>query len=542
MSAYRTTTYEIPEQTKVVAKQVYSKGNRYLALRDELGPIFRDESFSHLFAVRGRPAEAPGNLALVLVVQYMENLSDRLVADAVRSRIDLKYLLGLELSDSGFHYSILSEFRRRLIEHSAEALLFETILELCRKHQWLKARGQQRTDSTHVLAAVRSLNRYELIGETLRHALNIVAVAHPRLLQEHAPSEWHKRYDRRIEQAKLPKGQDACQTWATQVGYDGLALLAWVEQAGLQTLPAVQRLKQVWSQQFLQVGQVIRLRQAGELPPAAEMIQSPYDDECRYSQKRTTEWAGYKVHLTESCDPDLPRLITQVTTTAATRPDFDVTSEIQADLAERQLTPAQHVVDNGYTDAALLVSSQRQYAIDLVGPVAADGSWQAKAGEGFDLAAFQIDWDNQVATCPRGQHSGTWSVGTDDFGHPAIHVRFRTRDCLACPARAACTRSAVGPRGLRLRPQAEHLALQAARQRQRSPSFQATYAIRAGVEGTVSQAVRSMDLRRSRYIGLAKTHLQHLATAAALNLARLADFLLGHLPAVTRRSAFAALA
>lgn len=542
MSASARTTYAIPEQTQRVAKQVYAKGNRYLALRDELGPIFQDESFAALFAVRGQPAAAPGNLALVVVVQYLEDLSDRAAADAVRSRIDLKYLLGLELSDGGFHYSILSEFRRRLLEHSAEALLLEAILELCRQRQWLKAGGRQRTDSTHVLSAVRSLNRYELVGETLRQALNIVAIAHPHLLQEHAPVAWHKRYDQRIEQAKLPKGHAAQVAWATQVGYDGLALLSWVAAVELQALPAVQRLKLVWQQQFWQEGETLRLRQAGELPPAAEMIQTPYDDECRYSQKRTTEWDGYKVHLTETCDPDLPRLITQVTTTAATQPDVAVTAEIQAALADRKLTPAQHVVDNGYTDAQLLVSSQQLYAIDLLGPVSIDGSWQAKAAAGFDLAAFQIDWEHQVATCPAGQQSGTWSVGTDDFGHASVHVRFRTRDCLACPARTACTRSAAGPRGLRLRPQAEHLALQAARARQHTPAFQAAYATRAGIEGTLSQAVRMMGLRRARYIGQAKTHLQHLTTAAALNLARLADFLLGHQPAVTRLSAFAALA
>jgi len=541
MAAPVRTTYEIPEQTELVAKQVYRKVNRYLALRDELGPIFQDESFAYLFAVRGKPAESPGNLALVVVVQYMEDLSDRAAADAVRSRIDLKYLLGLELGDQGFDYSVLSEFRSRLVENSAEALLLETILDLCRKKAWLKARGKQRTDSTHVLAAVRSLNRYELLGETLRHALNIVAIAHPQLLQEHASVEWHKRYDRRIEQAQLPKSKAARQAWATPVGADGVTLLQWVTAAGLQKLPAVQLLQQVWQQQFHQDGEHIRLRQAGELPPAAEMIQSPYDSESRYSQKRSTEWDGYKVHLTETCDPDLPRLITQVTTTPATRPDCDVTAEIQEDLVKRELTPAQHLVDNGYTDAELFALSQR-HDIDLVGPASADGSWQAKAGAGFDLASFQIDWDNQVATCPAGQQSGTWSVGTDDFGHESIHVRFRARNCLACSSRASCTRSATGPRGLRLRPQAEHIALQDARQRERTSSFQETYAIRAGIEGTVSQAVRSMGLRKARYIGQTKTHLQHLATAAALNLARLADCLLGRPTAATRHSAFAALA
>ena len=179
-----------------------------------------------------------------------------------------------------------------------------------------------------------------------------------------------------------------------------------------------------------------------------------------------------------------------------------------------------------------------------------DRSWQARAENGFDIACFFIDWAAHTVTCPNGKTSRVWSEVVDAAGTPSIHVRFARTDCVACPLRNQCTHSAAGPRGLRIRPQAEHELLQQRRQEQQTPAFQQRYQARAGVEGTVSQGVRGHDLRQSRYIGLVKTHLQHLFTAAAINLARLADWFAAErneVPiharqATTRTTRFAALA
>jgi transposase len=161
----------VPTQTIRVALAAFPKGNPYLTLRDELGPIFSDLDFVGLFSKTGKPAVPPWQLALVTLMQFRENLSDRQAADAVRSRIDWKYLLGLELTDSGFDFSVLSEFRHRLIAGQAEHLLLEQLLTHCRNLGLVKARGKQRTDSTRVLASIRALNRLELVAETLRAAL-----------------------------------------------------------------------------------------------------------------------------------------------------------------------------------------------------------------------------------------------------------------------------------------------------------------------------------------------------------------------------------
>jgi len=155
----------IPEETKTVAKQAFPKGNIYLALRDKLGPIFEDELFGDLYPSLGQPAESPARLARVTLMQFMENLPDRQAAEAVRSRINWKYMLGLKLNDPGFDYSVLSEFRNRLIVGGKSQLLLERLLEGCDELGLLKGKTKQRTDSTHVLAAVRALSLLELVGE-----------------------------------------------------------------------------------------------------------------------------------------------------------------------------------------------------------------------------------------------------------------------------------------------------------------------------------------------------------------------------------------
>jgi len=277
------------------------------------------------------------------------------------------------------------------------------------------------------------------------------------------------------------------------------------------------------------------------LPECADLICTPYDPEARYSRKREFTWTGYKVHLTETCEADAPHLITHVETTEATLPDGSVVDTIHADLAQCQLLPDEHLVDTAYVTSANLVSSHEQQ-VDLLGPVNLDTSWQAQAGQGFDSSQFQIDWEGHQVQCPNAQTSVLWLDHHDRHGNPVIQVRFSRQACLHCPLRAQCTTSVHGPRLLTLRPQAHYEALQQARQRQTTEAFKATYRVRAGIEGTLSQAVQVSDIRYTRYRGLLKTHFQHLATAAALNLIRSIAWLLETPFAKTRTSRFAALA
>jgi transposase len=311
--------------------------------------------------------------------------------------------------------------------------LFDNLLERFKTKGFVKVGGKQRSDSTHVLAVVRDLNRLELVGETLRAALNRLAQVVPGWIQTVVPVSWYDRYALPFEVGRLPESVKEKQELAMQIGRDGFALLQAIYHADsptwLRQIPAVCVLQQVWIQQYYDPEQGGVWRDNADLPPCHIRIESPYDTEARYASKGRTQWVGYKVHVTESCDAHLPHLMTDVQTTLATVNDQEVTDIIQQTLAEREVLPNQHVYE----------------------------------------------------------------------------------------------------------------AMQTARQRQTTQAFKDQYAKRAGIEGTMSQSTGAFGLRRSRYRGLAKTHLQHVVTAAAINVVRFFNWIMDKPCAKTRTSHFAKL-
>ena len=547
----------IPEQTVRIAHAAFPKGHPYLTLRDHLGTIFQDEDFATLFPAWGYPGLPPWRLALVTLMQFRENLADRQAAEAVRARIDWKYLLGLDLTDPGFDFSVLSEFRDRLLAGSAEALLLEKLLERCRTLGLLKARGQQRTDSTHVLAAIRVMNRLEPVAETLRAALNALAAVAPAWLQGMAPLAWYERYGKRIEDTRLPQGQASRDAYAQMVGEDGFALLDALEAPetpeSLRALPVITTLRQTWQRHYERAtgeGPAhshpamagVRFKRNQELPPAAAAIESPYDPEARYRHKCDTEWTGYMVHVSETCEPTAPHLLTHVHTTTAAVYEAQCTTPIHQALSAKDLAPREHFVDGAYISADELVASQEAHGITLRGPTRPIQGWQAHTDGAYDLSQFTIDWEQRQARCPQGKVSTVWREYVDREGQLYTIVRFGLQDCRPCQARPLCSRTQETGRSLHLPSQERFEALQVARAWYASEDGQQQYQCRAGVEGTLSQGVRAFGLRRSRYRGLEKTHLQHVATAAAINIDRIVAWLEERPRATTRTSRFAALA
>ena len=266
----------VPEATARVARAAFRRGNPLLKLRDELGAIFADAGFADLFPRRGQPGLPPWRLALVTLLQFRENLPDRQAAEAVRAWIDWKYLLGLELDDPGFDASVLCEFRARLVAGGAEERLLDRLLARCRELGLVKARGRQRSDTTHVLAAIRTLNRLELVGETLRAALNGLAAVAPDRLREVAPKGWYERHALRVEDGRLPRTAAGREAYARTVGEDGFALLDRLDEPAtpeeLRSLPMVEVLRRVWARHFVREGGSapgggVRLRTKDEPPP-----------------------------------------------------------------------------------------------------------------------------------------------------------------------------------------------------------------------------------------------------------------------------------
>jgi transposase len=545
MSLRPGTISPVPEMTVTVARAAFPHGNTYIAMRDTLGTLFSDQDFVDLFSTRGQPAYPPWRLALTTIMQFAEGLSDRQTADAVRARIDWKYALGLELSDAGFDFSLLSEFRTRLLDSDAEQLLLTTLLTRCKERGLLKTRGQQRTDATYVLAAIRALNRLECIGETMRAALNCVATAEPRWLEQHLDPQWAERYQQRVQDYRLPKSKAERVRYAEVIGADGFALLRAVyaptAPVELRTLGAVDLLRRIWIQQFDAPCESVRWRDNAELPPAAILIQSPYDTDVHFGIKRATTWTGYKVHLTETCDADAPPLITNVETTTATVTDNDVVDDIHKRLAARELLPTHHIVDAGYMDAQQIVVARATHGVDMVGPMHQDTNWQARQNRGYAAADFDVDWAKQTVRCPQGQQSSYWRAYHDHTGHDVVDVRWSWKTCKVCPALGDCSQKQQGSRTLKLRAEAEYRALQFARQRQTTEAFREQYSLRAGCEGTLSQCIRSSGLRQARYRGLAKTNLQQLCIATARNVVRVIEWLTPSTERQPHMSRFSAL-
>ena len=421
-----------------------------------------------------------------------------------------------------------------------------------------------------MVAAVAALNRLELAGEAVRAAVEALAAAHPAWLEQRiCVADWTRRYGTPMTSWRPPASQTRRDELAIAYARDGYALLEAVYDSSapgwLRELPAVDVLRRVLLQNYTRTitsggREVIRRREkepeGDGLPPGHARIASPYDLDARWGVKREESWLGYKLHVTETCDdppactcrPDavaagaragrggharehdqgcaqlvFPNLITHVATTDATVTDTQMTAAICDDLTGKSLAPGRHYLDSGYLSAALMVSALTTWGIALIGPLLADTSAQARAGAGYARADFAADYDAQAVTCPQGKTSASWTPCTQR-GKDAIVATFSAADCGPCPARALCTTGRR--RQLTVPPRDLAEAQAAARAAEKTIPFQADYARRAGVEGTMHQAA-SHGARRARYRGLPKTRLDHVYMACALNLLRLEAYWTG---------------
>jgi transposase len=562
-----------PEPDPLIAAAIAAKyrGKRprplAVLIRDRLGEWLVDEEFAAAFGVRGRPGWSPSRLALVTVLQRAENLTDRQAAEAVRTRIDWQYLLGLPVDDPGFDHTVLAGFRDRVAGAGLEQVVLDALLVRLVSGGLVKAGGKQRTDSTYVTAAVAALTRLQLAGESVRAALEALAAAHPAWLgQRICVADFARRYGTPMTSWRPPLSRSGQDELAVAYARDGYALLAAVYDDAappwLRELPAVQVLRRVLVQNYTRAStddgqEVIRRRekapQGDGLPPGHTRIASPYDTDARWAAKRGTFWLGYKLHITETCDDPppcscrpgtaapqapggrahgrgcarlvFPNLITCVATTAATVTDNQMTGTIHDDLAGKDLAPGRHYTDSGYLSAALLVCELARHGIALIGPLRPDTTAQGRARAGYTRAGFTIDYDTQTVTCPQGKTSSSWTPCVKK-GQPMAVVKFPASDCGPCPARAQCTTSARKRRQITVPPPGQADAQATARAAEKTIPFQADYARRAGVEGTMHQAI-SHGARRTRYRGLPKTRLDHIYMACALNLLRLEAFWTG---------------
>ena len=459
------------------------------------------------------------------VLQFLLDLCDRGAAEAVRCRIDFKCALGLDLDDPGFHHSVLSDFRERLLEDGRADRLLDLALARLKEAGLVRERTTQRTGSTHVLAAVRDLTRLELVTEAMRAALEEVAGD---ALEGLVDDEWGRRYGRPV---RLGKNPTRPKTRMNDTGADARLLLEHLAASfpGLLRGPQVEALRQVLVQNYYwDAAGRLRWRDdegGSGLPPSAARIVSPYDPAARYARRgQVTRWTGYLAHVTETCSADGPNVITDVATMPATSAGTAAVAGIHARLEHRGLLPAEHLADGGYTSLVHMERAGREHQVTLTGPLPGNPTRQHRTREGYARDDFRIDYDRQEVTCPQGQVSKGWHgpYPTSSPGAaPLIVARFTKGQCRPCPARAACTTSGDGKRTVGFPPR-ELSELQVRNHAgQQDPAWRKRYAVRSGIEGTVCEFAHGHGMRHSRYRGQPKAHLQHVLTAIAVNIERL---------------------
>ncbi|WP_217574382.1 transposase [Streptomyces sp. GbtcB7] len=350
-----------------------------MRIRDSLGPLFWDEEFKAAFGVRGRPVISPGRLALVSILQFAENLTDRQAVHAVRARIDVKYLLGLELTDPGFDHTVLTGFRDRLLTHGLEERYWTCYWSGWPEWAWSPpVGGSARTPRTSWPLSAAS-TAWEFIGETLRATLEALSAAAPEWMRSSMDPVWQERYGARVDAYRPPSDEQERRTLAQQIATDGYRLLeaafAPTAPAWLQEVSAVSLLRQVWVQHFTRAitdgEQEVTWRGKDDLPPSRAMIASPYDPDARYAKKRGSAWVGYKIHLSESGDDpqesQRPHLITHIVTSEATVNDAMVVDDLHDCLAGKGLLPSEHLLDAGYTSAELLLTAPVERGVRITG-------------------------------------------------------------------------------------------------------------------------------------------------------------------------------
>ncbi len=503
--------WPMPEETGRIGKMLLGENDPYRLIGDQLFAKWKEEEFADLYAREGKPGYSPVILAFVSVFQFMERLADRQAAQALRMQLDWKYALHLPLEDTGFDFSVLSEFRDRLIEGQAEQRVFEKLVEEIRAMGLIKERGKQRSDSIAMLVKVRRLSRIEMVVETLR--LAVVA-----LVEE-------DRYGERFVRQRYSEPE--WKEYEANIGNDGAWLLKRLTDGGapaeLQDLPAVQVLSTVWAQQFRETQGQMVCKDLKKYDGHTQ-IQNPHDPEARYSRKRKVEWLGDKVQVTETEDEGYPHIITDMVATDSNQTDYEELPLIQDRLIERQCQPGEHYVDAGYMSGPNLAHSC-DLEIDLIGPLPEVVTPQDLLPNGITQAQFQMDPQKKIATCPQGHQARNPSLVVNTWS-----FHFPQKVCVVCPLHARCC---TGKGGRTVGMNIHYDLVQTARARQKTDAFKKDYhQHRSGVEGSLSALVRGHGMRVSRYIGHKKRNVQAIFTGCAANLKRTAHWLAGERPQV----------
>jgi len=505
---------EIPFSTREIVDPLMKPDSVCRLLGDRGEALLDEDNLCQMYAGEGRSGINPLIMSFVLILQFLENIPDRQAAHMVVMRMDWKYALRQELTWSGFDYSSLCNFRKRLYAHDQEFVVFDQLVCALREQGYIKAQ-RQRTDATHVLGAIERLSRLELVLETMRLTLGALINADAPWMVKQLPASFVTEYSEKREDYRLSKTQ--VDQLMLKAGGDGFWLLGQIERQGderLQELAEVHLLRRVLGEQFEPPSGGTPAKTRPNTTACGDVIASPQDPDVRYSKKgKHTQWEGYKAQVTETVDDELP-LITDIGIHSAIEADSPALTTIQARLQARDVMPEKQYVDQGYCNGITIAQSQQQ-GIDLRGRV----QERSRKAKGFRLQDFDINLEQQVAICPQGKQATIFNPSSQ--ADIAFHVRFG-RQCQSCPVMAQCTTEKRG-RSLEISPY--HTQLMQRRQEQQTAAFHEEMYARSRIESTICELARKHGLRQSRYRGMRKVNFQAAFTAVAVNLKRLARYL-----------------
>jgi hypothetical protein len=506
-----------------LAANLFSDEDKYKLFASKIWPLLaksREELASCYVVDNGRPGVEPVVLLGVLIFQFLERVPDRQAAELVKYHLGWKLALNLDLNFKGIHHTTLSYFRDRLLANGKADLAMRIIGEGLQAAGFIKQRGKQRLDSTHIVGAVARLSALECVRESLALALEELK---PKLVGQRRAEFWDLLWERYVE-SKLDykSSEETLRAKQRQAGQDCLQLLQWLEPCPteLREGKQVALLREVFAQQYVMAG-------PGKVEPvkvhATGVVQNPHDPQAEWSAKgkgkHKKEWVGYKVQVAESVPPQKGQIgfITSVVTQRATESDDP---GLEASLARQEQLglqrPSELYVDGAYISASSITQAKEE-GWDLLGP-AQPSPGVPKQPELYRIEVFDVSIKQRKAVCPQGKISTECSKLTEqDSGKVTYRFEFG-RQCRNCAVKHLCVPDGQAHRMIRVG--ALHEALQQRRREQRTPEFKLRMRHRNAIEGTISELVRGHGLRRARYKGFAKVDLQNQFVAAACNIKR----------------------
>ncbi len=491
--------------TNYLCSELLDEKDFYYIFREEIYPLLKDEDFKDMYSDKGRNANSPKLNMYTMILQLNEHIPDRAAARNVVFRLDWKYALNLEVDYKGFHFSNLSNFRKRLIENEAEGMVFERFIKELEEKGFIKRSGKQRIDATKILGHIDDISKYECIGESMRITLLYLKKNHEEVYKK-IEKKLREKYSKKISDFRMTESEKARKF--KKIGEDYLLIKRIIEKNKLnETKSEIKRFNKIFSENF----DIVNGKAEKTKRKVKKKICSPHDPEVNIGKHGAKTWKGYKMQILETAEEGGENFILHVEATPSTEHDSVALERILDKEIETEKAPEKIYGDSAYITGDT-IQKARDKGIELMGPMKKESS----KGNKFKQEKFEINLETKIAVCPGNKKSKRFSHGKDRHGRPELILYFGEQ-CQTCPLKNKCTEN---KRGRTLKIPYHFNLIRERRVLQKTKEFKKEMYNRNAIEGTISELVRKHGIRTARYVGIIKTNLQLIFSALALNVKR----------------------